>query len=642
MTFEWNTIHGALEALFPRGTTPTTRGYERCPQLPTSLFAAAAYLLERGGVYHRIIPESGYITRRNADDSGPPFDWLSPNFLAKAEDVERYRRLGERWYQKSLAIKVAARKEQTAELNAAKTELLVILNEVGQVWQELIECHELPIVQRPLPQEPLKWWLPALKLLILADEASRDLGYEAQESELSHPLEDVIRAVYDPSVYRIDPNNQRHLIHASEPTTFAPFVNTHLARVVPKSRTPLVGCTMRTLSHNLALVPPEGIVDVGWYRELRPFPEDREPLNLLLIPFPYKISATAFRPIGQNAIERSGQHRWGWFHIDQTWLRKAETSNADASIQDVSADDISRFVLELLKSAENDVGRIHGIILPELSLNWNCYTRLLRELQNASDQRQRTNEERGTPIIDFLVAGLSSNELQRRGNFVATTTFSVNDERNCIAATYRRAKHHRWQLTGSQISDYAIGSALDPNVVWWEANEIPKREISLTVFRRGAIFSAMICEDLARSEPCHEPLRSVGPNLVFVLLMDGPQLPGRWASRYATSLADDPGSSVLTLTSLGLMERANNVGRYPPCRNIGIWKDDSGHTVQIECPRDAQAVLITLSGTLAEESTLDGRPNNDTQAWRYRGHQPVRLPSSFVGNESASWIVRNT
>jgi 5-methylcytosine-specific restriction enzyme A len=53
-------------------------------------------------------------------------------------------------------------------------------------------------------------------------------------------------------------------------------------------------------------------------------------------------------------------------------------------------------------------------------------------------------------------------------------------------------------------------------------------------------------------------MRSVGPNLVVALLMDGPQLTARWPARYASVLADDPGSSVLTLTSLGMCLRSRS------------------------------------------------------------------------------------
>jgi hypothetical protein len=61
-------------------------------------------------------------------------------------------------------------------------------------------------------------------------------------------------------------------------------------------------------------------------------------------------------------------------------------------------------------------------------------------------------------------------------------------------------------------------------------------------------------EDLARPDPVGDLVRSVGPNLVIALLMDGPQLRARWSGRYAMSLADDPGSFVLSVTSLGTTE----------------------------------------------------------------------------------------
>lgn len=621
MAFEWNTLHGALEALFPNGTSPGFRGYEKCPPWSTTIFGAAAYLLERGGVYHRIVPQSGIQVSLSPEGNRPPYQWPDSNMSVSPVDVQHFKQLGEGWYRASLAVKATSENGQTAELAAAESELKAILAEVTELWTELVAFHPHPVVVRPVPGRPLPWWLPALKLLIVADEASRDLGFEA-EGQLSHPYESLFRSAYEPIFFQVTPGTNDHVVHQERATTFAPQLNPHIARVVPKSRTPAVGCTMRTLSHNLALVPPEGIVDICWYRELRPFPEDREPLNILLVPFPYRIAASAFRSLSQSKSDPNISHRWGWFTIDQTWLRVGDDDTTSDS------ETVAEFVCDLLDSAEHDVGRVHGVILPEYALDWQTYAAVVAKIRKRRQKAAASPAIAAKPPLDFLVAGVSSDESGRHGNYVATTTFSLDDNDACVAATYRRTKHHRWQLTGSQISDYALSSALDPNVVWWEANEIPPREINLTVFRRGAVFSAMICEDLARSEPCHEPLRAAGPNIVFVILMDGPQVPGRWAARYATTLADDPGSSVLTLTSLGLMERANEVGRHPTSRHIAIWKDDSGQTVQIECPKDAQGVLVTLSGAAAEEATLDGRPNADAQAWRYRGHQPVRITAT--------------
>ena len=66
----------------------------------------------------------------------------------------------------------------------------------------------------------------------------------------------------------------------------------------------------------------------------------------------------------------------------------------------------------------------------------------------------------------------------------------------------------------------------------------------MTLIRETATLSVLICEDLARYDPVLTVMNAIGPNLVIALLMDGPQLERRWCGRYATALADDPGSSV--------------------------------------------------------------------------------------------------
>lgn len=65
-------------------------------------------------------------------------------------------------------------------------------------------------------------------------------------------------------------------------------------------------------------------------------------------------------------------------------------------------------------------------------------------------------------------------------------------------------------------------------------------------------------------------LRRVGPSLVVGLLLDGPQLPQRWPARYATVLADEPGSAVLTLTSFGMVARSRPPGRTRS-RAVALW-----------------------------------------------------------------------
>jgi hypothetical protein len=77
----------------------------------------------------------------------------------------------------------------------------------------------------------------------------------------------------------------------------------------------------------------------------------------------------------------------------------------------------------------------------------------------------------------------------------------------------------------------------------------------VTPLNQHNMWSVLICADLARQDPAADLIRAVGPNLLIALLMDGPQLSHRWPARYAAVPAEDPGTSVQTLTSLGMAER---------------------------------------------------------------------------------------
>jgi len=635
----WNTIAGAFAIVFPDGTgldNNPIREKGDLPAWPTDVFAFAAYLIERGGVYHRL--------KRVGNDSEREASEGDKNFVITEDEIEHWKTLGQHWRNCLLVPHLHA--PPSAE-SSAQSEPPSAHTDIKGLWDKLTGLHSEPVVSVPDPlapdplREQKRTWPPlAYALLVIADEAARGLGYD--DPQHAHLLERVMGVAWsEEGKARTEPidGNEHHRRTNDALTTYAVKANPHVVRIMPKSHTPTVGNTMRTLTHNLALVPPWGVVDMAWQRTAPKFEEDREPLNLLLVPFPYKIGAQCFDPEGGTAHAASDQDQWRRrFHLDQRWLMHdgAKSATASESVKSTSKSALVNFFVELIRQAQGDAKKVHGLLLPEYALDWPTYQALVeRFLYEANDAE--SIEYRATPP-DFMICGASGDCCGKAGNYVLVTTFHQNGGK-LVATTHSRPKHHRWRLTGSQISDYGLSAFLDPQQVWWEATEIPRREVGLTVFRRNSILSAMICEDLARSEPCHEPLKTVGPNLVFALLMDGSQLPDRWSARYATSLADDPGCSVLTLTSLGLIERTTAQGKFTT-RNIALWKDRSGHMAAISCAPDRHGILLTLGGEKSEERTFDGRLNDDTASWRYQGHQPITISRNTIERNKFDWIVK--
>jgi hypothetical protein len=125
-------------------------------------------------------------------------------------------------------------------------------------------------------------------------------------------------------------------------------------------------------------------------------------------------------------------------------------------------------------------------------------------------------------------------------------------------------------------------------------------------------------------------MNAIGPNLVIALLLDGPQLEQRWPGRYATVLADDPGSAVLTVTSLGMVLRSSMPGE-PESREIALWKEPNGRARSLKLPKGDHALLVTLTNRSVEHFTLDGRGDGKStlefelgaaHGVRYKGRMP--------------------
>jgi hypothetical protein len=89
-------------------------------------------------------------------------------------------------------------------------------------------------------------------------------------------------------------------------------------------------------------------------------------------------------------------------------------------------------------------------------------------------------------------------------------------------------------------------------------------------------------------------------------LLDGPQIPSRWAARYASVLSDDPGSAVLTLTCWGMVERCRP-GDLDASQVVGMWKDPNRGVRAIPLEPGAQGVLLTGCASNAIRRSNDGR-----------------------------------
>lgn len=367
-------------------------------------------------------------------------------------------------------------------------------------------------------------------------------------------------------------------------------------RVLPKSQTPQSGMSLRSLTHHLSLCPPIDVKACWLSRLISPEIVPENFCNLLLVPWPFHVTSKQFERFDYNDSYSdepdtvSGSV--GWF----------EYSPAPNNTGDLMAT-----IERLLEEAQKSVGVIHMVVLPELAVTREQYECLRNMLAARSigiicgvgEQSQRP-EDKTDP--DGPPTRLSK-------NYVAIAFPSQSSDTPYFE--FFQSKHHRWKLDGNQIVRYGLSASLNPEVPWWESIAVTDRSINFFRIRSWLTTCVLICEDLARIDPVGQCVRAVGPDLVIALLLDGPQLRNRWPAYHATVLADDPGSSVLTLTSLGmtaLSQPHDRIGAAPN-RKIAMWRDPLAGVVEIELPKDKNACILTLVRNVDCELTADGRSN---------------------------------
>jgi hypothetical protein len=349
--------------------------------------------------------------------------------------------------------------------------------------------------------------------------------------------------------------------------TLCKAIDPSRAVVLPKLHNPLTGMTLRSLTHNLAIwdtceVKPR------WKQLL--IPPIASTMNLLIFPWPLDVTTKSFREVTVRNLSMAEGFRFFTF----------DDGNAKQQLDKVRS---------LVQQAEKHIGPIHGLVFPELSLSTSEFTRLLQDHPGR-----------------MVIAGVG--KPARRGTFGENqVAIGTGVPKGAKPRFHLQAKHHRWRLDRQQVQQYGMASQLQGDANWWEAISLRDRECTFFTANEWLTLCVLICEDLARQDPVGELVRSVGPNLLIALLMDGPQIGDRWSARYATVLADDPRSSVLTVTGAGMVDLARwQYGGGP--RSIALWKDPtSGSARQILLEPGAEAVALQLDHLAKEEWTADGR-----------------------------------
>ena len=354
-------------------------------------------------------------------------------------------------------------------------------------------------------------------------------------------------------------------------------------RVLPKLRTPPGGTSWRSFSRYACL--HDGSVDARWHKvPIRRVGTDARArhTNLLLLPWPLRVRESDFRPVG-SSIRRLEEESYGLFEF--------------APSERLDLDLVSRLIV----AARDEVDSVDVVILPESAID-----------ESEVDELEALLESHGVGMLQAGVRHQSSGPGQLGGNWVHVGVSPRVEKGASLPPSQeqwfhvRQNKHHRWLLDENQIYQYHLGGALHPHIRWWEAIDVPRSAIQFVELGNGITLVSIICEDLAQMDNVAEVVRSVGPTIVCVPLLDGPQLSSRWAARYASVLADDPGSGVGTLTSYGMVQRSRPHGR-DSAPVVGLWKDPVRGLREIPLEAGAQGVLLTVCGGRATRRSADRR-----------------------------------
>jgi hypothetical protein len=216
-------ILGLIKTILPDGTT-RARSWDGICDWPPDLFAAVATITERSGLYAEPIFTAYWKKRQFA---------LSPTWIRKT------RALGKDWAESGTPPEA-----------------------VAQLWSQLIQKHGSAHFD-DASGKSLEWKKIVFQLLTIADEACAGIGFPLPANMGSGRRRRPVSAVQylvandyvaweaerrrTPKTPVMGGNVLPYLPHS-----LCVRVPPAIACVQPKTNTPAVGCTLRSLTHNLA------------------------------------------------------------------------------------------------------------------------------------------------------------------------------------------------------------------------------------------------------------------------------------------------------------------------------------------------------------------------------------------------------
>ena len=388
-------------------------------------------------------------------------------------------------------------------------------------------------------------------------------------------------------------------------------ISTRFLRVFPKTRTaPLA----RPAFSRYACVLGPGI-DTRWHKmpaRHRGTDLQSEYATILLLPWPLIVRASDFHPV-PGSVAREDKDPYGFFEF-------APAEGVDFDLLD-----------RVLVAARREAGSVDVVVLPETAIE----EREIEDVETLLDAHGVVYLQTGVRQPVRQPDKFPDNWMHIGVNPALEKGRPLPTEARQPWFHIRQNKHHRWMLDESQIDQYHLGGSLHPHIRWWEAMDVPRKSIHFVEVAEMVLVS-LICQDLAdQNDDIAQLLRSVGPTAVITALLDGPQLATRWSARYASVLADDPGSAVLTLAPLGMVERSRPHGREAS-RVIALWKDPTGGVQEIAIEHGADAILMTIIMDRATRYTADRRwpADNGTSCYGVAFSQ-VRAAAATSGRPPA-------